>query len=287
MAYGATLCINRLVFWGTGLHKNNGIIMAYLLGELLAIVFVVLLWWATWNSAKKRKIGLTITSYLALFLTPIIAWPVTLFTKKIKKTKEVPTYRQRLKYENTTAMLIVAILYIVLGLLVVVVIMMGYANGINGLVALILFTWGISLFSERNELTRARKEISVDEPEEKELKLDGVNLKPFFVFESNVQRRIDADGSNTTAHTPRKIIVDSDGCDRYKVAILDSENLEIKMNHTLMHKVAYSNIDDCLSMVSDENNEEYTLNVFYKDGQVDKCVIYRKSKNINIHYNKE
>ena len=261
--------------------------MAYLLGELLAIVFVVLLWWATWNSAKKRKIGLTITSYLALFLTPIIAWPVTLFTKKIKKTKEVPTYRQRLKYENTTAMLVAAILYIVLGLLVVVVIMMGYANGINGLVALILFTWGISLFSERNELTRARKEISVDEPEEKEPKLDGVNLKPFFVFESNVQRRIDADGSNTTAHTPRKIIVDSDGCDRYKVAILDSENLEIKMNHTLMHKVAYSDIDECLSMVSDDNDEEYTLNVFYKDGQVDKCVIYRKSKNINIHYNKE
>lgn len=102
-----------------------------------------------------------------------------------------------------------------------------------------------------------------------------------------MQRRIDADGSNNAAHTPRKIVVDGDGDDRYKVAILDSENLEIKMNPTLMHKVAYSDIDECLSMVSDDNNEEYTLNVFYKNGQVDKCVIYRKSRNVSIHYNKE
>lgn len=263
--------------------------MAYLLGELLAVIFVVLLWWATWNSAEKRKIGLTITSYLALFLTPIIAWPITLFTKKINKTKEVPTYRQMLKYENTTAMLIAAILYIVLGLLIFVLKFMGHAYG-NIVYASILYIWGFSLFFQRHELLGAKKEISVDEPEEpeeKEPKLDVVNFRSLFVFESNVQRRIDADGSNTTAHTPRKIIVDSDGNDRYKVAILDSENLEIKMNPILMHKVAYSDIDECLSMVSNENNEEYTLKVFYKDGQVDKCVIYRKSKNINIHYNKE
>lgn len=106
----------------------------------------------------KEKSALLSRAIWLSFLTPIIAWPITLFTKKINKTKKIPTYRQCLEYENTTAMLIAAILYIVFGLLIYVVEIMGHAYGISGnVVPIILFVWGISLFSERHELMRAKK----------------------------------------------------------------------------------------------------------------------------------
>lgn len=123
---------------------------AAVLGRLFGIGLFVLLWVATWNSAKKRKIGLSITSYLALFLTPIIAFIVTLFTKKIDKTADQLTYQQRLPYEKPTAMLVAAIIYIVFSIGALIVGIMGYMNNRSGLAGIanfgILLTWGISLF---------------------------------------------------------------------------------------------------------------------------------------------
>ena len=270
-----------------------------LVGGLFGIGLVVLLWWATWNSAKKRKIGLAITSYIALFLTPLIAFFMTLFTEKINKTQDQPTYQQRLKYENTTAMLIAEILYIVFSVLALVVGIIGCFYGRSGLAGCInfaiLLTWGISLFFERKELLRAKNEetenVLADESEslvQNPYSENGETLKPSFVLESNVQRRITIGTDNVdTSKASRNIIVEHNGGDRYTLSILDGESGKVVLQSVQMHRVSYSKIDECLSMVSDDNKGEYALNVFYKDGQVYKCVVQRKSKNVYIHYDKE
>lgn len=267
------------------------------MGNLLGIGLYVLLWRATWNSAKKRKIGLSITSFLALFLTPIIAYPVTLFTKKIDKTKDQPTCQQRLPYEKTTAMLIAAILYIFFSIsaLALVVGIMGYMNngsGLAGSVAnfVILLTWGISLFSERKELLLAKEHIGADE--NAGLKQESLGnceaLNPSFVFESNVQRRIMTGTENIdSSQSSRRIVVEHIGGDNYKLSITDGESGKVIMQSVPMHNASYSALEECLSMVSDDKNGEYALNVFYKDERVYKCVVYRKSKDFYIHYNKE
>ena len=298
--------------------------MAALLGKFLGMGLWVLLWVATWDSAKKRKIGLSNTSYLALFLTPFIAYIVTLFTKKINKSKEQPTYQQRLPYENTTAMLIAAIIYIFFSIGALVAGIMGYMNNRSGLAGLanfvILLTWGISLFSERKELLLAKEHIGADENADLAQEAPGNcdALKPTFVFESNVQQRIMMGTENIdTSQSSRRIVVVHIGGDNYELSIMDVESGKFIMQSVPMHNASYSDLDECLSMESENNivncanrlcgkefsnkfdkcpfcgtpviktQGEYTLNVFYKDEQVCKCVVYRKSKDLYIHYNKE
>ena len=269
--------------------------MAAVLGALFGIGLIVLCWVATWDSAKKRKIGLSITSYLALFLTPLIAYPVTLFTKKINKSKEQPTYQQRLPYEKPAALLVAAILYVFFSIGALMVGIMSYINNISGLAPLanfvILLILGISLFSERKKLLLAKEQIVADENvclAQETLGENCETMKPSFVFESNVQQRITM-GTDTidTSKSYRRIFVEHNGGGRYTLSILDGETGSVVLQPIPMHNASYSDFEECLSMESDDNNGEYTLNVFYKDEQVCKCVVYRKSKDFYIHYNKE
>lgn len=146
-------------------------------------------------------------------------------------------------------------------------------------------------FSERKGLLLAKEQIPAEENEGRARETPGGNceaLKPSFVFESNVQRRITTGADNIeTSQSSRKVVVEQNGGDRYTLSILDSESGKVVLQPILMHNASYSDFEECLSMVSEDNNGEYALNVFYKDEQVYKCVVYRKSKDFYIHYNKE
>lgn len=263
--------------------------LAGLLGSIFGFSLYGFLWWLTWKSAKKRKIGLTITSYIALFFTPLIAYLVTFSTKKINKKNDkdentadgyiaskIATLQERLKYENLTAMLIAAILFIVLG----------SSTLPFTIVGICMIGWGVALLSERKNLLWAKDHGPVVEKGQEPSGKDSFHT--LFVFESNNQLRIDTiTQDHITAHSNRRIVVDYDGGEMYKLSIVDSENGQFLLQPVLMYKNSYSDLDDCLSMISDDNTRNYTLYAFYKEGQVNKCVIYLKSKKVNIHYNKE
>ncbi len=259
------------------------------LGTLLGFSIYVLLWMAALENGKKRKIGLTITSFLSLFLTPIIGCIVPLFTKRIDKTQKYPTYKQRLPYENTTAMLIAAILYTLFGLLALFLWIMSEFEKYSFIVNSCILLYGAyTLFNERKELQLAKKELSIgesdDAPQMKAPIISGSNMLNF-VFVSNVQQRIVAESnSHEMARSVRRIEVRPDGEDEYWVNITDGENGQAIILQVPMHKDSYSAIDECWALRSNDVSGEYTLNVFYKDGQVYKCIIYRKSKDIYIHY---
>lgn len=259
------------------------------MGTLLGFSIYVLLWMAALENGKKRKIGLTITSFLSLFLTPIIGCLVTLFTKRIDKTQKYPTYKQRLPYENTTAMLIATILYILFGLLAFFLWIMSEFQKYTFLVNCGILLYGAyTLFNEREELLLAKKDISgggSDDAPPKNVEIISDNYYLNFVFESNIQRRIVADtDSYKTAQSIRRIEVKPDGKDNYRVSITDGESSQPIMQQVLMQAISYSDVDECWSLKSNDDSGEYSLNVFYKDGQVYKCIIYRKSKDIYIHY---
>ena len=271
---------------------------------IISWILWILLYFAAWESAKKRKIGLTITSILVLLLPPpFIACIVSYFTKKIDNTKKYPTYEQRLPYENTTAMLVIAIVYFIFSLLSFLVAVIAISNSNTDIDAnkmmlnIILFSiadsvWGCSLLSERNKLLLAKKEVqtNVNNDTTSVVSANANNTTVFttlYVFDSNMQQRIESNKYSEPAHHYRRVLVEWNGEDRYKVSVTDTEKDKHIMNPVIMHKVSYSELDECLSLISDDSLGEYTLNVFYKDGQVDKCVVSRKSKNVFIHYCKE
>ena len=260
-----------------------------LLGQLFGIALFVLLYVAAWESAKKRKIGLTGTSILVLLLTPFIACIVSYFTKKIDKTKKYPTYEQRLPYENTTTLLVVAIIFLLFS---IVFFIMGLVNGkiATFILVTIYLVWGCSLLSERKKLLLAKKEIQTNVNDDKASVVSGPNTTLFttlFEFDSNKQQRIESNKYSEPAHHYRRVLVEWNGEDKYKVSVTDTEKDKSIMNPVIMHKVSYSKLEECLSLISDDSLGEYALNVFYKDGQVEKCVVSRKSKDIFIHYCKE
>jgi hypothetical protein len=142
------------------------------------------------------------------------------------------------------------------------------------------------LISDRKKLLQAKKlnpDINNDNTIQNQPEQDKNVYIPLFVFNSNEQRSI-KNNVIETAQEQRKITVDSYDENCYRVSITDSSNGKMKMNPTLMHKVSYSDIDECLSMESNDTSKEYTFNIFFINGQVDKCVIYRKSKDLYIHY---
>ena len=269
---------------------NDGKMLALIFGGILGIGLVALLYVAAWESAKKRKIGLTIMSYIVLFFTPFIACIVSYITKKIDKEKKYPTYEQRLPYENTTAMVVAAILFFVFSPFCVIGLIM-QDNIVGALVIFIIYlVWGCSLLSERKKLLLAKKEIQTNENDDKTSVVSANNTTRFttlFEFDSNMQQRIESNKYSEPAHHYRSVLVEWNGEDRFMVSVTDTEKDKSVMNPVIMHKVSYSNIDECLKLISDDNDGEYGLNVFYKDGQVDKCVVSRKSKDIFIHYCKE
>ena len=112
---------------------------------------------------------------------------------------------------------------------------------------------------------------------------------PLFVFDSNKQEKIEVDNNNYSriAYYPRRVVVEQNDKGQYRASVLDVENDKLVLRPVIMHKLTYSGIDECDSMVSDDDQGEYKLNVFYKNGQVDKCVICRKSNNMMFHYCKE
>lgn len=254
----------------------------------MGICFVSFLWVTALNNGKKRKIGLTTTSYLALFLTPLIGCIVPLFTKKIDKSQKWPTYKQRLPYEDTAALLISEILYFSFSVLSLFAGIMGHHSFTAFFIFIILLSCGCTLSTERKNLLLAEKESSGSESEDgqqKRTEISSVNDKLNFVFESNVQQRIEADtNSYKTAQSIRRIEVKPDGKDNYQVSITDGENSQQIMQKVLMHAVSYSDVDECWSLKSNDVSGEYSLNVFYKYGNIYKCIVYRKSKDIYIHY---
>ena len=264
----------------------------------------ILLYYAAWESAKKRKIGLTITSILVLLLPPpFIACIVSYFTKKIDNTKKYPTYEQRLPYENTTTLLVVAIVYFVFSLLLFLVAVIGISNSnldnnseINMMLNIIVVSiadivWGCTLLLERKELLLAKKKIQTNENYDKASVVSAPKnttmFTTLFEFDSNMQQRIESNKHSEPAHYYRRVLVEWNGRDKYKVSVTDTEKDKSVMSPVIMHKISYSELDECLKLISDDNDGEYGLNVFYKDGQVDKCVVSRKSKDIFIHYCKE
>lgn len=267
--------------------------MADGLGQIIAFVILLLLYIAVWKISKKRKIGFTKASFLAFFFTPIIACIVSLCTKKIDATKKEPTYRQRLPYENTTALFIAEIIYFFFA--IVFFILWGYSNDGDYLIklylSLIFFANGYFLHDERKLLIEAEENQtnSNDVKEPIDLPQKTVSFVPLFVFDSNKQERIEVDKNNLTriAYYPRRVVVDHDNEGRYRVSVIDVENDKLVLSPIIMHKLTYSSIDECESMISDDDQGEYKLNVFYKNGQVDKYVICRKSNNIMFHYCKE
>ena len=240
----------------------------------------------------KRKMGLWKGLLLGFFLN-WLGWIIIAVSDKKEGTVETPSSIKRRK-----------ILFIVLGGFLL-------ALALMYLVALLTVPvpsgrerapiMGIVLFGGVG-IAALRKGLGIKNPERTENVLadeseslvqnpyseNGETLKPSFVLESNVQQRITIGTDNIdTSKASRKIIVEHNGGDRYTLSILDGESGKTVLQSVQMHRVSYSKIDECLSMVSDDNKGEYALNVFYKDGQVYKCVVQRKSKNIYIHYDKE
>ena len=294
--YGTTLLL--LYNAQRGAEEPNIINMWF----ILRIGLWVMLYVAAWESAKKRKIGLTIMSFITLFLTPLISCLVSYFTKKIDISKDYPTYEQRLPYENTTAMIIAAILYLVFGLFFFVA-MIGISNSntdintTNMLLNLAIFSiadiwWGCTLLSERKTLLLVKNEIQTHENDDRTSVVSANNNTVFttlFVFDSNRQEKIEVDNNNYSriADCLRRVVVEHNNEGQYRVSVINVENDKLVLRPIIMHKLTYSGIDECDSMVSDDDQGEYKLNVFYKNGQVDKCVICRKSNNMMFHYCKE
>ena len=249
-----------------------------------------------WKISKKRKIGLTKASFLALLLTPIIACIVSLCTKKIDASIEEPTYKQRLPYENTTALCIAIILYFIF---VFWTLLVGLSTiGDSSILSWSYFGFsffylinGIILHDERELLIEAKEDLTNNNSAKVPIDLTNITstFMPLFMFDSNKQERIEVDNNNLTriAYYPRRVVVDHDNEGRYRVCVIDVENDKLVLRPVIMHKLSWSSLDECDSMVSDDDQGEYKLNVFYKNGQVDKCVICRKSNNIMFHYCKE
>ena len=241
---------------------------------------------------NKRKMGLVIGLLLGLFLN-WLGWIIIAVSDKKEGTVETPSSIKRRK-----------ILFIVLGSLLL-------ALALMYLIA--FFTVPIPSGRERAPImgivlfggvgiAALRKGLGIKNPERTENVLadeseslvqnpyseNGETLKPSFVLESNVQQRITIGTDNVdTSKASRNIIVEHNGGDRYTLSILDGESGKTVLQSVQMHRVSYSKIDECLSMVSDDNAGDYTLNVFYKDEEVYKCVVCRKSKTVYIHYDKE
>ena len=257
---------------------------AYDVGGIIGIACVVFTYVVAWNCAKKRMIGLSWMSFLMLFLTPPIALVISLFTKKIDKTKKYPTYEQRVPFENTTAILFAAILYFCFGFLFIFFVTVQF-NIVVLVLGIIFVVWGYLLLKERRELLQAKDYVTTDGNKDSTNDID-LSVRSF-VFDSNMQQKIESDNKVTTAHCPRRVIVEHNDKGQYRVSVIDVENNKLVLRPIIMHKLTYSSIDECESMISDDDQGEYKLNVFYKNGQVDKCVICRKSKNMMFHYCKE
>ena len=269
------------------------------------IIYLILwlLYYAAWKISKKRKIGLTKASFLALFLTPLIACIVSLCTKKIDVTRKEPTYKQRLPYENTTAQLIAELFCYLF-----VIVLWGYwlnrkcfnlwfdrdcfvlAMVYLGLSSIYL-AYGYFLHDERILLIEAKENQTnnndVKEPDALPNKI--FSFVPLFMFDSNKQERIEVDNDyySRIAYYPRRVVVEQNDKGQYRVSVIDVENDKLVLSPIIMHKLTYSSIDECESMISDDDQGEYKMNVFYKNGQVDKCVICRKSNNMMFHYSNE
>ena len=117
-----------------------------------------------------------------------------------------------------------------------------------------------------------------------------ININDFvtpFVFESNIQQRIDLDNNETSAHCPRRVEMEHIEGEVYKVSIINLENKQPIINPVEMHPVSYWTTHECVQLVTDDNQRELGLKVYYKDGQVHKCIIELKSKNVFINYYKE
>ena len=255
-----------------------GIFLGQLLGELIALSIVLLLYGAVWKISKKRKIGLTWASFLALLFTPVIACIVSLCTKKIDATIKEPTYKQRLPFENTTALLIAAILYFCFGLLTISFNIVQF-NIVVLNIGIIFVVWGYRLIKERRGLLLAKKDVVVGENiysnSDIDFSVDG------FVFNSNMQQKIESDNRETTAHCPRRVILEQIGGDKYLLSVINTENEQLIMNSIEMHIVHYWRAYECISMISDDN---IGLKVYYKDDQVYKCAIELNGKNTIINY---
>lgn len=266
------------------------------------MILMILLYFAAWESATKRKIGLTITSYLAIFLTPFVACIVSYCTRRIDKTTKHPTYEQRLPYENTTAMLISAIISFILGLLLNIVGLVGigqssttysseYDRFIGMMIAygIIYIVWGVSLIRERKKLLLAKETAQTNVcPINSTLTPvafdnDSTLFSIIHEFDSKNQQRIAPDGSIEEDAQPRMVTVEfSKETNSYRVGIMNTENGQNIMNPVLLHEESFSKIDECMTLKSEDG--EYSLNLFFKDGELEKCVISRKSKNVFIHY---
>ena len=265
-------------------------------GQLIAFIIWGWIFHMTWKISKKRKIGLTKASFLALLFTPIITCIVSLCTKIIDATKEEPTYKQRLSYENTTALCISIILYFIFALwtLLVGFYTIGYSSKLAwsffGFSFLYLIN-GIILHDEREQLMEAKQDLTNNSSQKVPTDLPNTtySFMPLFIFDSNKQERIEVDNNNLTriAYYHRRVVVEHNNDGQYRVSVIDVENDKLVLRPVIMHKLTYSGIDECDSMVSDDDHGEYKLNVYYKNGQVDKCVICRKSNNMMFHYCKE
>ena len=253
----------------------------------------ILLYVAAWENGKKRKIGLTWMSYLTFFITPFLAFIVSLFSKRIDKNKKELSYEDRLPYENMTAMLIIAIMYLFVAAFFSIVAIVGatteaYGGTVFGLYySIIYIIWGCSLLKQRKRFLLVQKGIATNNTgfSQSTSSQQTSTFAPLFTFVSNLQQRITDNDYSEPAYSTRKVVVEHNSNGLYRASVIDTQNEQRIMDSVPMHKDSYSGIDECLSLKSDDG--EYTLNIFYKDGRGDKCVIYRKSKDVYIHYCKE
>ena len=102
-----------------------------------------------------------------------------------------------------------------------------------------------------------------------------------------MQQRIDLDNNVTSAHCPRRVEVEHIEGEFYNVSIINLENKQPIINTVEMHPVSYWSTYECVQLVTDDNQRELGLKVYYKDGQVHKCIIELNSKNVFINYYKE
>ena len=150
--------------------------------------------------------------------------------------------------------------------------------------------FGLNVFYEDGEVTKCvfvlkqKNELIQYYPPKK------ININDFvtsFVFESNMQQRIDLDNNVTSAHCPRRIEVEHIEGEFYNVSIINLENKQPIINTVEMHPVSYWSTYECVQLVTDDNQRKLGLKVYYKDGQVHKCIIELNSKNVFINYYKE
>lgn len=150
--------------------------------------------------------------------------------------------------------------------------------------------FGLNVFYEDGEVAKCVIVLKHKNKLIQYYKTKQININDFvtaFVFESNVQQRVDPDNNVTSAHCPRRIEVEHIEGEFYKVSIINLENKQPIINPVEMHPVSYWATHECVQLVTDDNQGELGLKVHYKDGQVHKCVIELKSKNVSINYCKE